>query len=62
MRNPVECAAELLSNPTFEGKMKFAAEWMVDGEGNRVVNEMWTADWWAEIEVRRRLISPNSRD
>lgn len=57
MRDPVECAAELLDNPAFKGKMKFAAEWMFDADGNRIINEMWTADWWAEIEVSGVLCS-----
>jgi hypothetical protein len=51
MRNPVECAAKLLSNPAFKENMVFASQRSEDETG-RIYHEIWTADWWAETEVR----------
>ncbi|KAJ7183395.1 hypothetical protein C8R46DRAFT_884092 [Mycena filopes] len=54
-RNPVECVKELLSNPAFK-KMGFAPRRVFkdvdeDGNGrNREYSEMWTAEWWWEIQ------------
>ncbi|KAJ7757903.1 hypothetical protein B0H16DRAFT_1822559 [Mycena metata] len=54
-RNPVECIQELLGNPAFK-KMGFAPRRVfkdVDDEGegkNREYNEMWTAEWWWQIQ------------
>jgi hypothetical protein len=53
MRDPVECAAELMSNPAFKEHMQFASQYLVDRSGQRIYNKMWTAEWWAEVEVRR---------
>lgn len=52
-RNPLDCIQELLSNPAFREVMKYAPErHYVDAEGKtRVINEMWTADWWWELQV-----------
>ncbi|KAJ7754280.1 hypothetical protein B0H14DRAFT_2635460 [Mycena olivaceomarginata] len=53
-RDPVECVRELLGNPSF----KRAGKMSEDGEGtNREYNEMWTADWWWEVQ---KLLPPGS--
>ena len=53
-RNPVDCVRELIGNPTFREVMGYAPErQFVDEELlERVLNEMWTADWWWKIQVR----------
>ncbi|KAJ6572677.1 hypothetical protein B0H10DRAFT_2444294 [Mycena sp. CBHHK59/15] len=53
-RNPVECVRELMGNPMFRDAIQFAPhELYADEQGEiRVINEMWTADWWREIQKR----------
>ncbi|KAJ7442839.1 hypothetical protein FB451DRAFT_1437994 [Mycena latifolia] len=53
-RDPVECVRELIGNPTFRDVMQFAPEQLyADKFGDvQVVNEMWTAEWWWEIQVK----------
>jgi len=56
-RDPVECVRELLSNPAFVDYTSFAPEHVYsDSEGKeRIFDEMWTADWWWEMQVRPTL-------
>ncbi|KAJ7858828.1 hypothetical protein B0H14DRAFT_3085030 [Mycena olivaceomarginata] len=54
-RDPVECVRELVGNPAFRAKQHYAPyrifKCFEDGKySNREVNEMWTADWWWEIQ------------
>ncbi|KAJ7817495.1 hypothetical protein B0H14DRAFT_3474582 [Mycena olivaceomarginata] len=54
-RDPVECVHELVGNPAFRAKQYYAPyrifKRFEDGKySNREVNEMWTADWWWEIQ------------
>lgn len=53
-RNPVDCVKELMGNPAFREYMSYAPEIVHTdaAQTNRVFDEMWTADWWAEIQVR----------
>jgi hypothetical protein len=55
MRDPVECAAILLGNPAFKGACKYASEHTFatdkDGIRHRTYGEMWSGDWWKEVEV-----------
>jgi hypothetical protein len=51
MQNPVECVAELMSNPAFKESMAYASQPLTDDKGGRIYHEMWTANWWAETEV-----------
>ncbi|KAJ7751238.1 hypothetical protein DFH07DRAFT_745544 [Mycena maculata] len=53
-RDPVECVRELMGNPMFRDVMRFAPEELyADEKGEiRVINEMWTGDWWKEIQKR----------
>ncbi|KAJ7889434.1 hypothetical protein B0H13DRAFT_2341561 [Mycena leptocephala] len=53
-RDPVECVAELMGNPVFRDAMRYAPERLYadKGETIKVVNEMWTASWWWEIQRR----------
>lgn len=53
-RDPVECVKELVGNPAFKEFMSFVPEQVFsdkDGE-ERVLDEMWTADWWWNTQVR----------
>lgn len=53
-RDPVECVQELIGNPAFLGSMSFAPEQVYEDAGGqtRVFDEMWTGDWWWEMQVR----------
>ncbi|KAJ7801016.1 hypothetical protein B0H14DRAFT_3092502 [Mycena olivaceomarginata] len=53
-RDPVECVAELIGNPMFKDAMWYAPEklFMDEAGTDEVVNEMWTAQWWWEIQKR----------
>ncbi|KAJ7040177.1 hypothetical protein C8F04DRAFT_1314136 [Mycena alexandri] len=53
-RDPVECVKELIGNPAFRNDMRFAPQKLyADGrETVEVINEMWTASWWWEIQKR----------
>ena len=51
--NPVECIKELFGNPAFKSVMRYAPEHhFADKEAkNCIYDEMWTADWWWEMQV-----------
>ncbi|KAJ7274667.1 hypothetical protein C8J57DRAFT_1062559 [Mycena rebaudengoi] len=53
-RDPVECVRELIGNPIFRDVMKFAPEKLYADEKGEVeiINEMWTANWWWELQKR----------
>ncbi|KAG1873944.1 hypothetical protein F4604DRAFT_1582388 [Suillus subluteus] len=53
-RDPVECVKELIGNPAFKVDMAYSpAKAYSDHAGqHRVIDEMWTADWWGEKQVR----------
>ncbi|KAG1737239.1 hypothetical protein EDB19DRAFT_1895911 [Suillus lakei] len=48
--DPVECMKELIGNPSFKEDMAYSpAKAYADNVGkDRVIDEMWTADWWGE--------------
>ncbi|KAG1874425.1 hypothetical protein F4604DRAFT_1880885 [Suillus subluteus] len=51
-RDPVECVQELIGNPFFKADMAYSpAKAYADRAGqHRVIDEMWTADWWGETQ------------
>lgn len=53
MRNPVECIKDLIGNPLFKDHMVYApARAYTDPAGlHRVIDDMWTADWWGNKQV-----------
>lgn len=53
-RDPIECVQELLANPMFRDVMSYAPKrvWQDEAGTEEVVDEMWTAKWWWEIQVR----------
>ncbi len=52
-RDPVECVKELMGNPAFRDLLVYAPEQAFrDEEGtNRIFDEMWTGDWWWDMQV-----------
>ncbi|KAJ7040549.1 hypothetical protein C8F04DRAFT_995657, partial [Mycena alexandri] len=46
-RDPVECIRELMGNPSFHDYMAYAGS-----ESSRIIDEMWTANWWWELQKR----------
>ncbi|KAG1760002.1 hypothetical protein EDD22DRAFT_1044069 [Suillus occidentalis] len=54
LRNPVDCIRELMSNPEFDQGVSYVPERVfADEEGKtRVFDEMWTGDWWWEMQHR----------
>lgn len=52
-RDPLECIRDLIQNPAFSGSMAYAPERVYrDAAGTiRVYDEMWTGNWWWEIQV-----------
>jgi hypothetical protein len=64
LRDIVECAKEIMGNASFAGSMGFAASKTFETDGNgtehRTFGEMWTGDWWAEVEVRAQRLTASS--
>ena len=58
-RDPVECIRELMGNPAFKDKIRYAPEKVFeDAEGrNRIFDEAWTGTWWWDMQVSRSLIT-----
>lgn len=54
LRNPLECVAELIGNPAFDGYVSYEPERVYTNSTgrSRVYDEMWTGDWWWDIQVR----------
>ncbi|KIK32995.1 hypothetical protein CY34DRAFT_27121 [Suillus luteus UH-Slu-Lm8-n1] len=54
LRDPVDCICELMGNPAFENMVGYAPERVfADDEGrSRQFDEMWTGDWWWEMQGR----------
>ena len=52
-RDPVECIAEVLGNPSFHGKQQYAPQRVFRNKNgkNQEFGEMWTADWWWKTQV-----------
>ena len=51
-RDVVEVVKSLFGNPIFDGQMHFRAERIFDESGKRLFNEIWTSDWWWEIQSK----------
>lgn len=53
LRNPLDCICELLANPNFADAISYEPQKVFDNEGGqeRCFNEMWTRDWWWEVQV-----------
>lgn len=55
-RDPVECIKELMGNPTFKDLLHYVPEHhYADAAGeNHLYGNMWTADWWWNLQVSTR--------
>lgn len=55
-RDPHECIAYLLGNPTFKGSIGYEALEVFEADGNtRVYNEMFTGRLWNETQVSQQI-------
>lgn len=52
-RDPIECIQELIGNPAFAEHLAYAPHRVYRDEygQERHIDDMWTADWWWEIQV-----------
>jgi Plavaka transposase len=50
-RDALEVLKFLFGNTIFKEKMHFSAERVYDENGKRLFNEVWTSDWWWEVQV-----------
>ena len=50
-QDALEVIKFLFGNTMFDGKMYFHAERIFDENGKHLFNELWTSDWWWEIQV-----------
>ena len=57
-QDPVECIKELISNSAFQDKLVYSPLRIYEDEQmtNRIYNEMWTCNWWWDIQVWRIMI------
>lgn len=59
-RDPVECVRELLSNPAFKNDTVYKPRTVkrrCGGVEESVYDEMWTGDWWWNMQVINTLPS-----
>ena len=61
-RNPVECVKELLANPAFKKKCHYKPKRVFTNrpKTNRVYSEMWTGEWWWELQVSTEILWTNT--
>ena len=52
-RNPIKLIKELLQDPEWKDVLQYKPQKLyVDSEcSERIYNEMWTGDWWWEMQV-----------
>lgn len=62
-RDPIECIKELLSDPRFRELLVYAPERVYRDESRRqrLIDEMWTADWWWMLQVSITMTSRRRR-
>ena len=51
--NPVECIKGLIGNPAFCNLVAYVPQQVFSDQAgqNCIFDEMWTADWWWDIQV-----------
>ena len=55
-RNSLEAVKALLGDPTLQNDIVYRPSRIFRREGGRnvrIIHEMWTADWWWELQVSR---------
>ena len=54
-RDPVKCVHKLIGNPEFWDSMHYCPEKLFTSDDkldeDRIINEMWTGDWWWDLQV-----------
>src|SRR5579871_6511737 len=50
--NVLEVIKCLFGNPMFAGEMHFCAERVFDENGKCLFNEIWTSDWWWDVQSK----------
>jgi len=50
-RDALEVVKFIFGNSKFAEKMHFCAERNFDENGKQLFNEVWTSDWWWEVQV-----------
>lgn len=63
-RNACDLVKELIGNPAFRGHMRYTPEKLYEDEAGRkrLINEMWTADLWHDLQVSGLLSIHRYRD
>lgn len=58
-RNAVDCVRELMGNPLFRDCIRYAPEkHYADHAGKtRIYGNMWTGNWWWDVQVSRASCS-----
>ena len=58
-RDPVAIVQELIGNPAFRDCIAYSPERVYEDEERleRVIDEMWTADWWWALQVRELAVT-----
>jgi Plavaka transposase len=56
-RDALQCIRTLYGNPEFRQDLVFAPErhYTDDDRKCRIVNEMYTGDWWWDLQVRKTI-------
>jgi len=51
--DPVECVRDLIGNPLFKDHMVYTPSRAYRDQAglHRVIDDMWTADWWCDKQV-----------
>lgn len=54
-RDPVDCVKELMGNPVFKDHLAYAPTRVYQDRRGQVrqIDEMWTGNWWWDIQVSR---------
>lgn len=60
-RDPIECVRELIGNPLFRKLLAYAPERVYRDKHGRMrhIDEMWTADWWWNLQVYSAFVHPD---
>jgi len=51
-RNSLDVLQYLFSNSSWASSIIYSPIKEYDTDGNWIYNEMWTADWWLNLQVR----------
>ena len=57
-RDPLDCIKELIGNPSFRDSMSYEPVQVMSGDA-RQYSEMWTGNWWWNVQVRTGSFTVN---